>query len=84
MTSWIRYAHVRVDEVLLLIQSIFSGPEPNSLDDRQHTRLFARCCSALELFRFKKLTLHTKDGFLHPAGFDFCTRSWVQTAQRPF
>jgi hypothetical protein len=79
-----RSTHVRIDEVLLFVKRIFSGPESHSFDDGQHTSLLTRSGSALKFLRLEKLTLDAKHGLLYSTGFDLSTRSWMETSQSPF
>lgn len=55
----------QIDQVPLLIDRILPDPEPDTLNNRQHARLFAGSRAALELLGLNQLPLDGKDSLLH-------------------
>lgn len=75
--------HLRIDQVLLLVQCILAGPEAHALDDGEHARLLAGGGTALELLGLVELGLDGEDGLLDARRLDDGGGRRVQAGQGP-
>lgn len=78
-----RQTYSKIDNVLLVIDSILAHPEPRTLNNGQHTRLLPRRSPALKLPRALQLSLHAENGLPDPRTADGAGRRRREPACTP-